>query len=109
MSGGEANAGADQLVSVRSLDRMVPIGSIMARGSSAVKRSGSSGRSTLTQPVRSTAVRGTFNDADLVNGRIVFNISHNRYRLIAWPAYRTHKLFVKAVLTHKEYDEGKWK
>jgi mRNA interferase HigB len=54
-------------------------------------------------------VRETFKDADLVGDKVVFNIAGNRYRLIAWVACRAHKLLIKAILTHREYDMGGWK
>ncbi len=54
-------------------------------------------------------VQTQFNDADLVAGKLVFNIGHNRYRLIVLPVFRSKKLYVKAFLTHKEYDRGEWK
>ena len=39
----------------------------------------------------------------------VFNIGGNKYRLIAAIHYNRHKAFIRAVLTHAEYDLGKWK
>jgi mRNA interferase HigB len=47
--------------------------------------------------------------ADLVGRYTVFNISHNKYRLIARIVYRSQTIFVIAVLTHEEYDKDKWK
>lgn len=47
--------------------------------------------------------------ADLVGRYVVFNIKGNKYRLIARIVYRSQTLFVVAVLTHEEYDLGKWK
>jgi mRNA interferase HigB len=57
----------------------------------------------------SSDVKETFSNSDLVEGKTVFNIAQNRYRLIAFIAFRAHKVFVKAILTHKEYDKGEWK
>lgn len=51
----------------------------------------------------------TFASADYVDGLTVFNIGGNKYRLIAAIHYNRHKVFVRAVLTHAEYDLGKWK
>lgn len=39
----------------------------------------------------------------------VFNIGGNRYRLVAAIHFNTQRLFVRHVLTHKEYDHGGWK
>ena len=50
-----------------------------------------------------------FSNADYVDGFVVFNISGNKYRLIATIHFNRGKVYVRYVLTHKEYDEGKWK
>ena len=47
--------------------------------------------------------------ADLVGRYIVFNIKGNKYRLIARVVFRSQTVFVLAVMTHEEYDLGKWK
>lgn len=54
-------------------------------------------------------VKATYGNASLVGGCVVFNIGGNKYRLIAKINYLTHSIFVRAVLTHDEYDKGKWK
>jgi mRNA interferase HigB len=54
-------------------------------------------------------VRETFNTADAVGHYVVFDIGGNKYRLIAAIHHNRGKLFVRHVLTHAEYDEGKWK
>jgi len=54
-------------------------------------------------------LRATFASADHVDGLTVFNIGGNKYRLIASIHYNRHKVYIRAVLTHAEYDEGKWK
>jgi len=54
-------------------------------------------------------VRRTFNSADVVGRFVVFNIGGNKYRLIAVIHYNRGKVFIRHVLTHTEYDEGKWK
>ena len=53
-------------------------------------------------------VRATFPDADLVGGLLIFNIRHNRYRLIVYPVFSRRKLYIKALLSHKEYDRKEW-
>ncbi len=51
-------------------------------------------------------VIGHFNNADTVgNGRIVFNIARNKYRLIAKFQYEIQFVFVRFIGTHKEYDK----
>ncbi len=54
-------------------------------------------------------LRETFASADYVDGLTVFNISGNKYRLIAAIHYNRHKVYIRAVLTHTEYDRGDWK
>lgn len=54
-------------------------------------------------------VRRQFSSADQVGNLLVFNIRHNRYRLIVKVDFRTARVFVKALLTHKEYDREEWK
>lgn len=54
-------------------------------------------------------VRKTFSTADSVGRFVVFDIGGNKYRLIGVIHYDRRKLFVRHVLTHAEYDEGKWK
>jgi mRNA interferase HigB len=47
-----------------------------------------------------------FKNADIVgNGRIVFNIAQNKYRLVAKFQYEIQFVFVRFVGTHKEYDK----
>jgi mRNA interferase HigB len=47
-----------------------------------------------------------FRNADIVgNGRIVFNITQNKYRLIVKFEYERQLAFVRFIGTHKEYDK----
>jgi mRNA interferase HigB len=54
-------------------------------------------------------VKAKAGSVDQVSGGVVFNIHGNAYRLIAKIEYRFKKVFIRCVLTHKEYDEGGWK
>ena len=54
-------------------------------------------------------LRETFASADYVNGQTVFDIGGNKYRLIAVLHYNRRKVFIRAVLTHAQYDRGDWK
>jgi mRNA interferase HigB len=56
-----------------------------------------------------TEVRATFGSADFVGGKVVFNVGGNKYRLIAAISFEIRILSIEAVLTHSEYDKGKWK
>jgi mRNA interferase HigB len=49
-------------------------------------------------------IRRTYRTADFVaNGRVIFNIGGNKYRLIV--AFRYPMLFIRFVGTHKQYDK----
>ncbi len=50
-----------------------------------------------------------FSSVDKVNNLTVFNIGGNKIRLIVAIHYNTQCLYIRYVLTHKEYDKGKWK
>lgn len=54
-------------------------------------------------------LRRDFPNADQVGKLTVFNIGGNKFRLIAAIHYNRQKLYVRAILTHKEYDKGQWR
>jgi mRNA interferase HigB len=54
-------------------------------------------------------LRTVFPSADHVGRLTVFNIGGNRVRLVAAIHYNRNKVYIRAVLTHAEYDEGRWK
>ena len=54
-------------------------------------------------------MRRTLPHADPVGELTVFDGTGKRYRLIARVNYRTQKIFVRAILTHADYDKGWWK
>jgi mRNA interferase HigB len=49
-------------------------------------------------------LKKSFNSVDKVGDMFVFNIAGNNYRLIAAIHFNTQILYVRAVLTHAEYD-----
>ena len=57
-------------------------------------------------------VRQVFKDVDDVDGYVIFNIRHNRYRLLTIIHYARSKearvtaghIYIRAFLTHREYD-----
>ena len=54
-------------------------------------------------------LRQTFPSADNVGNLTVFNIGGNKARLIAAIHYNTQKVYIRHILTHKEYDRGSWR
>jgi mRNA interferase HigB len=54
-------------------------------------------------------LRTLFPSADQVGKLTVFNIGGNTARLIAAIHYNRQKVYIRAILTHNEYDLGKWK
>ena len=54
------------------------------------------------------ALRATFPSADKVGQLIVFNIAGNKYRVIASIHFDRGKVYVRHVLTHKDYERGGW-
>lgn len=54
-------------------------------------------------------VRQQFPSADGVGAYTVFNIKGNSYRLITEINYQARRLYIRAVLTHAEYDREGWK
>ena len=54
-------------------------------------------------------VRRAFPSADQVGKFTVFNIGGNKARLIAAIHYNRQRVYIRHVLTHPEYDLGKWR
>lgn len=54
-------------------------------------------------------LRAVFPSVDFVDNLAVFNISGNKYRLIASIHFNRGKVYVRHVLTHEEYGKGGWK
>ena len=53
-------------------------------------------------------VRQTYRSADIIDEYTVFNVKDD-IRIITTIDYRWRKVFIKHVLTHSEYDRGRWK
>lgn len=50
-------------------------------------------------------VKADFPSADFIgDGKTVFNVGGNKYRLVVKMLYREGKVLIRHVLTHKEYD-----
>ncbi|OGL49825.1 MAG: hypothetical protein A2161_19220 [Candidatus Schekmanbacteria bacterium RBG_13_48_7] len=53
-------------------------------------------------------IKRMFSTVDQVGGLTVFNIAGNKARLVTAIHYNRHKVYIRAVLTHHEYDKSKW-
>lgn len=54
-------------------------------------------------------VKSEFGTASLVGNCVVFNIGGNKYRLVTRILYPSQKVFVLRVMSHREYDDDRWK
>lgn len=54
-------------------------------------------------------LKQSFRLADKVGKFVVFNIGGNKYRLVATVHFKYRKIYIRAVLTHREYDQDQWK
>jgi len=63
-----------------------------------------------SQNVNSFAeLREIFPNADQVGKFTVFNVGGNKVRLISAIHYNRRKVYIRAVLTHEEYNKSTWK
>lgn len=54
-------------------------------------------------------VKACFPATDKVGDKFVFDVGGNKLRVIAAIHFDAGRVFVRAVLTHKQYDKGDWK
>jgi len=54
-------------------------------------------------------VRAQYPSADQVGKLTVFDIGGNKFRLIVVIHFNRGKLYIRSVLTQKDYDRNKWK
>ncbi len=54
-------------------------------------------------------LRKAFPHADKVGRLTVFNIGGNKFRLVTYIVYVKKRIYIRDILTHEEYDKGKWK
>lgn len=54
-------------------------------------------------------VKETYRSADIYEDYVIFNIGGNNYRLNVKIRYRIKRVYIRNVLTHKEYNKDKWK
>jgi mRNA interferase HigB len=53
-------------------------------------------------------VRNCWRNSDVVGRFVVFDIGHNRCRLIATVKYKWRMVYIRRILSHAEYDEREW-
>ncbi|MGH9701415.1 MAG: type II toxin-antitoxin system HigB family toxin [Candidatus Acidiferrales bacterium] len=53
-------------------------------------------------------VRNSWKSSDVVGRFMVFDISHNRCRLIATIHCKWRMVYIRRILSHAEYDEKEW-
>lgn len=52
------------------------------------------------------AVKEEFRHASILrDGRVVFNIAGNKYRLVVWINYRYRVVYIRFLGTHSQYDQ----
>jgi mRNA interferase HigB len=54
-------------------------------------------------------IKADFATASLVGELVVFNIHGNKYRLVVKVSYPKGKIYIRHVMSHREYDKEKWK
>ncbi len=54
-------------------------------------------------------LKRTFNHLDKVGNLYVFDIGGNKLRLIASIHFNRQKIYIRYILTHKEYEKNNWK
>ena len=61
------------------------------------------------QFVNFSELKKSFNSVDKVDDIYVFNVGGNKLRIIANIHFTRQRIYIRAVLTHKEYDKNTWK
>lgn len=56
-----------------------------------------------------TELKKTFGSIDKVGNLYIFDIGGNKLRLLANIHFNRQKIYVRYILTHKEYDNNHWK
>jgi len=54
-------------------------------------------------------VKASWKSSDKVGKFVVFDVSHNKCRLICAIKYSWKMVYIRAVLTHAEYDKVEWR
>ena len=62
-----------------------------------------------SSPQNFADLRRIFGSVDVVGKFHVFDIRGNKYRIVCGINFQAQRCFIKDVMTHAEYDRGKWK
>ena len=54
-------------------------------------------------------LKKSFNSVDKTEESYIFDLGGNKLRLIAIIHFQRQKIYIRHILTHKEYDKGTWK
>lgn len=54
-------------------------------------------------------IKRTFNSADICRQCVVFNVGGNKFRVIAKIAFRIKVVFIRKILTDRDYDQNAWR
>ena len=55
------------------------------------------------------ALKKVFNTVDKTQDLYIFDVGGNKLRLVANIHFNRQKIYIRFILTHKEYDKGGWK
>ena len=67
------------------------------------------GKATRCDAVSFPELGQTFNGADYVDGYTIFDVGGNRYRIASAILYDKQRIYVRAVMSHAEYDRSNWR
>ena len=62
-----------------------------------------------SSPANFAELRQIFGSVDRVGEMYVFDIKGNHCRLVCFVNFKAQRCYVRHVMTHTEYDRGKWK
>ena len=56
-----------------------------------------------------TEIKASYPSVDRVGELYVFNLGGNNFRLVVKVLFNARVVFIRAIMTHAEYDKNKWK
>lgn len=54
-------------------------------------------------------IQNTWRAVDWYEGAVIFDIAGNNFRLVTICRFELETVYIDKILTHEEYDKGKWK